>query len=849
MTPPAPLPYCPDLLSYTRRPSREVWVGNLGIGARHPIRVQSMITADTRDTPACVAEILALAEVGCEIVRITAQTKTYAANLQHIARDVRAAGCQVPLVADIHFKPDAAMEAAKWVEKVRVNPGNYTDTKKFAIREYDDAQYSEELERIRADFAPLVRRCKDLGRAMRIGTNHGSLSDRIMNRYGDTPLGMVESALEFARIARDDDYHQLVFSMKASNPKVMIEAYRLLVARLAAEGPDWNYPIHLGVTEAGDGEDGRIKSAIGIGSLLADGIGDTIRVSLTEDSIHEIPVATALVRACGCGVPPQAVMAASRGQSSLSRSLSEDASSIHIDREKVQITVATYLPHWKLPGGTYAVTFRLADSLPTTVLDHYRHKRKALLDLLETHARAGGSRSALEQMLSLRNQLAQLQAAVIDPELDRGHGSCLLRNDEFASLVAGALRHFDGVRYTLLAWCVMPNHVHAVLKPAAGYELEEILHSWKSFTAHEMDKRLGIGGTIWQKESYDHLIRDGEDLRNQVEYVLDNPGKAGLDGWEWVGCAYPGLAARRRDHGLRRDAAATAASYDPFSYERRSSSVITVMGHELGGERSVRVFTTQDRWNAIAHKIPAMGDFKPEIILEQSGARELDPRDDAAIAELNAAASPQLITVADGAEMNVIHAYRLLAARADPRHPILLKDTLYPPPRDVATDDAEFLLDAAITAARNLGSLLCDGIGDAILVRVEPAPGRSLRLAYNILQAAGTRIFKTDYVACPSCGRTLFNLQHTTQRIRAATGHLKGVRIAVMGCIVNGPGEMADADFGYVGGAPGKINLYVGKTAVQFNIPESDAVARLTDLIREHGKWVEPPAVASLQPN
>jgi (E)-4-hydroxy-3-methylbut-2-enyl-diphosphate synthase len=269
-------------------------VGNVGVGAHHPIRVQSMITSDTRDTPACVAEVLGLADAGCEIVRITAQTRIYAANLENIAREVRAAGCQVPLVADIHFKPDAALEAAKWVEKVRVNPGNYADKKKFEIREYSDAQYAEELDRIREKFTPLVALCKDLGRAMRIGTNHGSLSDRIMNRYGDTPLGMCESALEFARLARENDYHNFVFSMKASNPKVMIEAYRLLVARLDAEGPDWNYPIHLGVTEAGDGEDGRIKSAIGIGSLLADGIGDTIRVSLTEDAIHEIPVAQAL---------------------------------------------------------------------------------------------------------------------------------------------------------------------------------------------------------------------------------------------------------------------------------------------------------------------------------------------------------------------------------------------------------------------------------------------------------------------------------------------------------------------------------------------------------------------------
>jgi (E)-4-hydroxy-3-methylbut-2-enyl-diphosphate synthase len=632
------MPYCPDLLSSTRRLTREVHIGALGLGAQHPIRIQSMITADTRDTPACVAEILALAEAGCEIVRITAQTKSYAANLQHIARELRAAGCQVPLVADIHFKPDAAMEAAKWVEKIRVNPGNYADKKKFVIRDYDDAQYCGELARIRADFAPLVRRCKALGRAMRIGTNHGSLSDRIMNRYGDTPLGMVESALEFARIARDDDYHQLVFSMKASNPKVMIEAYRLLVARLAAQGPDWNYPIHLGVTEAGDGEDGRIKSAIGIGSLLADGIGDTIRVSLTEDSIHELPVARALVR--GCGVPPQAVVAASRAHSSPppsppTRPLTEDAAASHI------------------------------------------------------------------------------------------------------------------------AW----------------------------------------------------------------EPVIDS-------------------------------AAAFTPSYDPFCYERRRSAVVTVMGHQLGADRTVRVFTTQDRWNALAHKITALGDFKPEIVFEQAAVRELDPRDEAAIAALNAQATPQLISVADGTEMAVIPAFRLLAARTAPHHPILLKDTLSPQPARLATADPALSLEATITASCHLGALLCDGIGDAILVRSEPAPGRSLRLAYNLLQAAGSRIFKTDYVACPSCGRTLFNLQHTTQKIRAATGHLKGVRIAVMGCIVNGPGEMADADFGYVGGAPGKINLYVGKTAVQFNIPEADAVTRLTDLIREHGKWVEaPPEAAALQPH
>ena len=291
----------------------------------------------------------------------------------------------------------------------------------------------------------------------------------------------------------------------------------------------------------------------------------------------------------------------------------------------------------------------------------------------------------------------------------------------------------------------MPNHAHVVLKAFPGESLEKILHSWKSFTSHEINKRNGKSGTIWQKESYDHLIRDGDDLRNQVEYVLDNPLKAGLVGWEWVGCAYGELSAGRRYHGLPRDGAATLApSYDPFSYERRSSFVLSIQGHELGGDKPVRVFTTQERWNALAHKIANMGDFKPEIITEKSGAIEIDPRDMAAISKLNDGTEPQLITVADGVPLEPIHAFRMLAFKADPRHPILLKDTLDPP-----SGETDFLK-ALLPAAQNIGSLLCDGIGDAVLVRGETAPGQSLRLAYNILQAAGTRILKTDYVACPS---------------------------------------------------------------------------------------------------
>ena len=576
-----PLPFYAE-----RRRSRAVKVGKVGIGGDNPVRVQSMITCDTMDTQACIRESMDLADVGCEIVRITAPTVKDARNLEAIRDGLQARGCDVPLVADIHFKPDAALESAKWVDKVRVNPGNYADSKKFAVREYSDEQYAAEIGRIREKFAPLVELCRARGIAMRIGTNHGSLSDRIMNRYGDTPLGMVESALEFARLAREKDYHDLVFSLKASNPKVMIAAYRLLAARLAAEGPDWNYPIHLGVTEAGDGEDGRIKSAVGIGSLLADGIGDTIRVSLTEDSVHEIPVARELVR------------------------------------------------------------------------------------------------------------------------LLAGQGE---------------------------GWC------------------------------------------------------------RAVEF-----------------------------------------SFDPFSCARRATEKLTIHGVPLGGEEVPRVVVTRQHYDAVAHKLSRLGDFQPELVYEDLPVVEVDPRDGQAMAELAARTEACLVTVKDGINLPVIAAFRLLAAGIEARHSILLKDSLDPHP-DAQTPFVRTLL----AASARLGSLLCDGIGDAVLLRTEEAPGQTLRLAYNILQAVGARIFKTDYVACPSCGRTLFNLQETTARIKAATEHLKGVKIAIMGCIVNGPGEMADADFGYVGGAPGKVNLYVGKKALRFNIPEEEAVERLVDLIKEQGRWVE----------
>jgi (E)-4-hydroxy-3-methylbut-2-enyl-diphosphate synthase len=591
--------YCESPLFYKRRRTREIVVGDpahggLVIGGSHPVAVQSMLTCDTMDTAECVKQTLDLVAVGCQIVRITAPTVKDAANLKNIVAELRARGCWVPIVADIHFKPDAALEAAKWVEVVRINPGNYADSKKFAIKEYSDEQYAAELARIEEKFTPLVKLCKELGRALRIGTNHGSLSDRIMNRFGDSPLGMVESALEFARIARKNDFHNFKFSMKSSNPKVMVECYRLLASRLEQEGPDWNYPIHLGVTEAGDGEDGRIKSAIGIGSLLCDGLGDTIRVSLTEDSPREI----------------------------------------------------------------------------------------------------------------------------------------------------------------------------------------EVCH----------------------------------DLLAQVPFLTAPFEKAPDSGSPNPTPAWP---------------------FDPFTYSRRSTPEMDLSeSTRCGGNQTVRVVVTRATYDKVAPKISPKADVKPEAVYEELNVLEVDPAQDF---DINC--ETQLVTVKDGVALPPIPAFRLLAARLKRlgrNNPILLKDCLRFEPNPLEPKIA--LLRASVV----IGSLLADGIGDAILVRGERGAGQSLRLAYNILQAVGCRSFKTDYVACPSCGRTLFNLQTVTARIKKRTQHLKGVKIAVMGCIVNGPGEMADADFGYVGGAPNKINLYVGKTPIKFNIPESEAVDRLVDLIKEHGKWTEP---------
>ncbi len=659
--------YCANPFFWQRRVTREVKVGPVGVGGSNPIRVQTMLISDTMNTDACVKEAIPIIEAGCEILRITAPSINDAKNLKNIVAELRQRGLNTPIVADIHFVPAAAHEAALWVEKVRINPGNYADRKKFATREYSDDQYAEELDRLEKAFSPLGLKCKELGRAMRIGTNHGSLSDRVMNRYGDTPAGMVESALEFARVCRSHSYHDFIFSMKASNPKVMIEAYRLLVARLAELGPDWNYPLHLGVTEAGEGEDGRIKSAIGIGALLEDGIGDTVRVSLTEDSVHEIPVCKELVRKYNEAKPV--------AQTSLSVSEKRDPFT-YTRRTTPEYFIGTlrlrmgkdHPPRVELPvplTATVKQIQRITTAEPDTFAEMLQFHVKTMADLGKVASLKPRLRELhIETPVAVRLDSAELTLPVFD--------------------VADKINvPFDG------------------------------------------------------REDVTPLLRDAAKLTVQFDVVAD--------------------------------------SAEEFA----------------------------DRCDKLAGMLKRFA--KQQIIVAVGHVTGLD----------------------------VIGAYRILAAKCD-GWPVMLRD------RVSLGRGHHVQQNALIAASTHIGSMICDGIGDAIEVAGEDELLKCVKLAYNILQAAQVRITKTEFVSCPSCGRTLFNLQETTERIKAQTGHLKGVKIAIMGCIVNGPGEMADADFGYVGGAPDRINLYVGKECVQKGIPSAKADQALIDLIKAHGKWAEP---------
>lgn len=656
------LPYVPDLYSFRRRPTRVVMVGDVGVGGDNPIRVQSMTTTLTKDVPATVAQVERLVAAGCEIVRVTTPTPNDARCLGPIKEQLAARGIHVPIVADIHFSPAAALAAAEFADKVRVNPGNYVDSRKFARREYTDAEYAAEIRRVEERFMPLVLACKERGIAMRIGANHGSLSDRIMNRFGDTPEGMVASALEFVRVCERYDYRDIILSMKASNPKVMIAAYRLLTARMADLGMD--YPFHLGVTEAGNAEDGRIKSAIGIGCLLEDGIGDTIRVSLTEEPEAEIPVAFAIA---------ERYTARPEGVSTHRESAPWD--SYHYERRPAAVVS---LGHLSLGGSeTVAVIVPidgpLADegSAMARVLRWASPagRRKPKPDAALVHLRDDADLVALETISHRLSKWSQAQLVMLAASDDAG-------------LLERALGFVDGVLY-----------------PRSG-DVAPLAAS-----AAESGKLLIL----------EAAVADALDRGPAIDRLLD---------------------------------AAVVAQ-----------------------ERGAQVALT--------------------------------------------------LRAPDGEST---YAYRSLASTAASRGidaPILLQT--------VAGDG---LLAPSIA----LGSPLCDGIADAVMVA---GLDDSTTLAFNILQAAGTRFTKTDYVACPSCGRTLFDLQETTERIKSRTSHLVGVRLAIMGCIVNGPGEMADADFGYVGGAPGQVNLYVGKQCVEKGVPAEEADDRLVDLIKAHGKWQE----------
>jgi (E)-4-hydroxy-3-methylbut-2-enyl-diphosphate synthase len=636
--------YCNSLISYSRLKTREVMVGTIGIGGNNPIRVQSMTTTDTMDTEATVAQSIRMIDAGCELVRITAPSMKEAHNLANIKAGLVAKGYNTPICADIHFTPNAAEIAATIVEKVRVNPGNYADKKKFETIEYTDESYEAELTRIRKRFIPLIEICKKHGTAMRIGTNHGSLSDRILSRYGDTPLGMVESAMEFLRICREFDFHEIILSMKASNTQIMVQAYRLLVSTMMENG--MNYPLHLGVTEAGEGEDGRIKSAVGIGTLLEDGLGDTVRVSLTEDPEFEMPVAQALVA--------------------------------RYDNRLSSKKIKAY------------------ESYPINPFQFHKRKTDEVLNF-------GGE---------------NVPRVVAD----------LSSKDE-----------------------IVPANLFAF-----GYNYSTQLDKWNlTDLACDFlfigDKQLGfnIPGTLG---------------------VIQN-----ADSWN---------STKDRHYPL----------FDAATYTNASSRSDVLNFVQVGIEGLT-------------------DDFISVLKKDKTIVLVLKSDNENALAELRRAV--------------------VLLIDAALKIPVIIK-------RDYELDENGVQL----YSATDLGGLLVDGLGDGCWITGANVPNKVLNsTSFGILQASRARTSKTEYISCPSCGRTLFDLQETTAKIRNRTDHLKGVKIGIMGCIVNGPGEMADADYGYVGTGKGKITLYKGQEVVRRNIASEGALEALEELIKEHGDWVERPNV------
>jgi (E)-4-hydroxy-3-methylbut-2-enyl-diphosphate synthase len=646
------LPYSHSLTEYKRFLTREVTCGSVGIGGNNPIRIQSMTTTDTMDTKATVAQSIRMIEAGCELVRITAPSINEAKNLEFIKKELVAAGFQTPLVADIHFTPNAAEYAARVIEKVRVNPGNYADKKKFEEIDYTDSAYEKELERIRNRFTPLVKICKEYGTAMRIGTNHGSLSDRILSRYGDTPLGMVESAFEFLRICEDSNYHNIVISMKASNTQVMVQAYRLLVQKMIETNR--NYPLHLGVTEAGDGEDGRIKSAVGIGTLLEDGLGDTIRVSLTEEPEFEMPVAKLL---------------ADR-YSEQKIKLHQSITPLETEKEKI---ILSYNP--------------------------YDYKKRDSIEVINIG----------------------------------GHN------------VPRVIADFSSKEQ------ITPASLFAV-----GYNYSVPMDKWN------------ISDT-----ACDYI------------YAGDNPIDFEIPGT--LGIINNSEAWKKLENPLRQFPLFCGDEF--FSSEKHHDTLNFI---------------------AVTKEI-----LTPNFILKIKNLKNIV----LVLDTFNPHAMPEL--------------RRLFVTLAEHQItiPVILKRNY------VDLTEEAFQLGAST----EIGALLLDGLGEGIWLKQIncTSPKNTNSTAFGILQATRTRISKAEYISCPSCGRTLFDLQETTQSIRERTDHLKGIKIGIMGCIVNGPGEMADADYGYVGVGVGKISLYKGKEVVKKNVPSENAVNELVELIKEHGDWIE----------
>lgn len=649
--------YCDSLTRYSRRQTREVHIGDVPLGGDNPIRIQSMTTVDTMDTMGSVEQVIRMVESGCEYVRITAPSLKEAQNLQEIKKELGKRGYDVPLIADIHFTPNAAELAARIVEKVRVNPGNYADKKRFEEIDYTDASYHAELERIREKFTPLVKICKEYGTAMRIGTNHGSLSDRIMSRYGDTPIGMVESALEFLRICDDLNYHNIVLSMKASNTQVMVQAYRLLVNKMDEEGFQ-PYPLHLGVTEAGDGEDGRIKSSVGIGTLLEDGLGDTVRVSLTEEPEFEAPVAKVMV----------------------DRYVDRADHDTLVPVEESPIDPFSYNRRTTRETGNFG-----ASNVPRVIADISRLEVSDYKDL---------------------KSIGHFYL----PELDKWK-----MNDMGADYLYSGNRPVD---------FMLPNGLKEILDYPYWLEVKEDGNKLPLLGVHE--------------------------------YLMD-------------------------------------------SERHQTINFVRVGAADLSTELVAKV----------------KNDLTAVILLETYNAHAMP------------ALRRAFFTLV---EENV-------------NNPVIVKRAY----GNLAHDELQ------IHAATDLGGLLIDGFGDGVMLGTDvSAKDRSkeevLKLvstynqtSFGILQAARTRMTKTEYISCPSCGRTLFDLQETTAMIRKRTDHLKGVKIGIMGCIVNGPGEMADADYGYVGSGKGKITLYKGKEVVKRGVPSENAVDELIEIIREDGNWISPP--------